>query len=722
MTGPIAKLGGATCLGSSAVVWASRDGVNPVTAEVDLAPDEAKGLLEGRATPQTLTLGDGSVSAAFFPVYVVGPRPSSNPNLRRVLIADRRWWWPYRLVFRAGYNVRRRVGYERIKTPDAQEIQPVAEDIWYAPWSTKDGDGKRPWTATEILRDVLEFVMEKEPGGKKTIKFEGGFGGKLDELPVENLTLADTGERAIAKVLQALPQIGIRVDPDGTVVVYSRVTGLETGQVAAAGAESVGRGHVEMISHHRERPSMVRVFFTREVEVRFDFKEDESRTVQTDERYTDNVLPVPDYELSLDGGEPVAQGTWISFPEAFDAWGGLPFHGGGTQALNFAWLRRAMVPFVDFWTTTGLQGSKDPDADWVARLSAMQQHYRQTYRINRRWMDRLHSIRGERVTIVHPETGTRSPAMAYSDYCRLGGQRAIMVSGKKAAYAMNVARGFTNAQAIPDDAQVAPARVRVADSDQGILHLDFLNDVVRMWEMTLPGLMEINGTSDPGPTPDIRNADLKPIAFDMMPTDAQGSIPQLASTYLMSVILTCLAGSPNDARQLHAIDVSPQDVSNMLPAAMAKGLGSANGPVMEIHIAPTPETTARVEWRDDKKSEIERLFGIGGGQKDEPVDLTAITVNAGRPDAPLDAIAHAAAASVYASYADRMEGSKTVRMAPSARLSGWLAEVVWEVTTSGEVQTRLILRGERPSVDLHSLMPPSVRALVTRQAQPGGAG
>ena len=65
----------------------------------------------------------------------------------------------------------------------------------------------------------------------------------------------------------------VRVDADGSVVAYSRLTGREIPLLLNAGPESVDQGHVQLIQHARERPASITVLFSREIEIRFDAEE-----------------------------------------------------------------------------------------------------------------------------------------------------------------------------------------------------------------------------------------------------------------------------------------------------------------------------------------------------------------------------------------------------------------------------------------------------------------
>lgn len=714
-------LGGVPCLASAGAGWALRPGVASPQRTFDLQPSDAENLLRGGPQPIALEFSGDAPYLKIGGLYAIHESPADVPDISRVVVVDLRFWWSYQSITRR-YNVRRRVGNRRLADPGTPELQPVVDAVWYAPWSTKEG---KPWTARQILEDVLKEAMRAVPGG------DSGAVDIAPEItdgqPIENLELDETADQAIARVLAYLPRAEITITPAGRVRVYLRGDGSEETTVDGLGPESVGGGHVEFVRMANVRPRAVHVLFTREIETRFDFRElastSSTQALGDDERYMQNVLPVPDWTLALPSGATVAQGTWVSIEEALLAWGAAPVFG----AINFADLRRLFSPFMDAWAPLQLAGDSDPDQDWSARLAALQQHWRRTYRINRRWMDRILSLRPWRVATIDPVTGTRGPAVAYGDYCYLATMRSMIADaqGKRdLSYAMNV-QGWPAGGRLTSDAKPAPARVTILDHDQGIIHLDYLADPVRMFQSPLPGQIELEGDNtapgvrpaNPGPTADPTNK-RRPIAFGAI---ADGmAAPLLTGQHAVAVILSAVPASPNDDRQFTRLvrRADSPEVRELLPGAAAAGLADARGPILEVRVGAGLET-ARVAWNDDLAPLIEAAFGVNG----EPsgVDLNSLTINksADAGGGSLDEIATAVAARVYAGFCDRHEGSKTAQMNPGARVGGNVAEILHEVSRDGAWETRATMSGTVPSLNLFSLLPDSTRRFVLRLADPG---
>lgn len=720
-----ATVGGVPCLASSPVKWSFRDGVEAATGIFDFAPSDVEKLL-GMTYVDLLIEGERK-SIHVQGLSVVSEVSSGNPNIRRVMLADQRWWWRYKHVLRS-FNIRRLIGVKRLTDPQTLEIQPVVDDVTFAKWSLYPReDGSRKWLASEVVADVLAAVL---PSGFSVPCAEG-----FDEQPIENLELDDSGDAAVARVLSYLPGAAITVGADGQARIYSRLSGADQMLVARAGDEIEGGGHIQYISRRHIRPSAINVLFTVEYEVRFDFEELESKTGSIaeadEERIIDNVLPAPDFQTTLSSGETVAQGTWLSFPVALSAWGEAPYLGD----IDFEDIQRAMVPFIDLWSTVRLAGQfapVDEPADWASRVASIQQHYRQTFRIRREWMDRIKHLRAYRVALLDVETGTRGPAVAYADFAYMSTVRSLWAEANSNAdlsYATNVLRyprgdgGKIGRRDAP-----CPARVSVIDEDEGVLRLDYIGDPFGVHTTVLPSLVELEGTGhtdgtpdDAGPTADFASARCGgSIAYNAI--SESGAYPKLSASHKVAVILTAIPGAPNSNEQLFGIRVTPSEISGMLPPAAALGIADSNGPEMTIRI-PASVETARVPWLDDDSEKIETAFGVRTGPRPDLSDMI-INIDAGgfsaEGGAAINSIARAAAARIYAAMADRPEGGATFDLDPSVELGGWMEDVTHDLGVDGKTFTLVALpQGETPEFSMLSLLPAGVRATVLKLARPG---
>jgi len=727
--GVVATLDGKPLLSSTPVRWEIRAGVKSYEAEFDLRPADAEALLAGDLRPVTLLLTDGrGREVKIEKLYVIARAPAANEHLARVVVVDGRWWWDHAHVERY-FNVRRSVGTKRQRAPNTPpELQPLTPEVAYAPFSLKQ---RRPWTAREIVENVLAKALRPESdatGETRQWVIDPDVGKLLDDLPVEDLELSDPAGVALRRVLAYMPEAEVVVEASGRVRVYSRASGAEKDLLRDAGAESVGKGHVELISNARLRPRKIHVLFTREHELRFDFSETDTETFSVDERYMQNVLAVPDYQLTV-AGRTLAQGTWLDFPSALNAWGAPPHF--SILSSAGAWLgaiRRAMVPFLDLWAGIGLAGAKDPRSDWMGRLGAIQAHYRQTFRISPRWMARIWQLKASKVATIDPTTGTRAPALAYADYSRVGSQRSLRTRGGAGIAFMNVVSSPTSSLTEPAGPP-APFDVVIADHDQGIVHLAMKPDVVKIYETTLPSMVVLGeggvpGTLplDSGPTDDIDDVS-RPIAFNAL--GDTHAIPQLTPNHRVAVILTASPAGNNsqDANHLQRLTVTPEDVAGILPPALRAGILDSRGPEMEIRVGATIET-ARVAWMLSRAQDIDAAFGVGEvGDPALGADIDDLIVNLEgdvEGGASLKAITHAVAARTWAALTDRHQGSKTVRLFPLGQPTGSAGTVAHQIDPSGAAETEIALPERLPSIDVFSLLPESTRRLVLRLVQSPG--
>ena len=183
-----------------------------------------------------------------------------------------------------------------------------------------------------------------------------------------------------------------------------------------------------------------------------------------------------------------------------------------------------------------------------------------------------------------------------------------------------------------------------------------------------------------------------------------------------------MPASPNDKRQLHRVEIKPQDVAGILPEAARAGLNDALGPPREIFIGPTIET-ARIRWLDERAADIERIFGAREG---EP-NLQGLVVNEEADAfgaASINRIARAAAAQVYAQAGDRIEGTMSGLINPNVRVGGRIKEVDVVMDTNGKATCDLELPPLEIKPSLFAFLDESQRKILHKlpQAPAGPTG
>ena len=209
------------------------------------------------------------------------------------------------------------------------------------------------------------------------------------------------------------------------------------------------------------------------------------------------MIQVPDFQATI-SSQTVPQGAWVTLDSYLDylATQSPPGIGTLSKADWYRILREASLPFNDLWAALELTGSIDPDNDWAARVSALQQHYRRTYRLPKRWVDRALLISAHRTSTNTVAGGVREKSPAWADYSVLASQRffekQIRSGDSDAIFAVNVdgyPDGDNNGSGVPplDSAtKPGPIGVAVLDQDQGIIQFDYRVDVHKVFDQVLP--------------------------------------------------------------------------------------------------------------------------------------------------------------------------------------------------------------------------------------------
>jgi hypothetical protein len=704
---PKATLGGLTLIASRPVTWTVSSGVFPNSEIFDVMPGDADKLL-GKVSPVKLEI-EGGISVSN--LWVIGEAPSSSSNVRCLIVADRRWMWPYAHVYRR-FNMRKRVGVKRLIIPGTPlQIQEIGDDIKFHAWSLNNGT---KWNAKDAIKSVFDEVLNFDLGGSTGVQNNTDF---LNSLPIENVIIDDNGDAAIERILGYCPGLKVWVNINGNIVVDSEnnLSGV-MGQAAAINPEIVGGGHIVVTNNAMRRPRKISVLFSREHELRFDFHELQSSQMTTalaaDAREATNVLPSPDYKITINGND-LCQGTWIDIPSAFNAWGAPTPEMGN---LDYDWVMKALIPFNGMFAVVQGWAELNTKVDWTARLAALSQHFRRTYRISPRWMSKISTIKADRISTLDPTSGIRSPAIAFCDYVSFYTQR-LWADNKRGdnpknlEYARNYT-GYPTNTVIDDTCQPAPAEVSVIDPDLGIINANFICDPLRLSDLILPGNML--ATSIPSAQLDRNNGKYVPITLDSV-IDGCDKIqkPSLKTTFDIAFILTATPSAPNDTSQLYNIDVMPGEISKEVP-----NLGACLGPPMQIRISPVVET-ARFAWSDVPAdvTAIEQSFGIGT-DKPSMDGIRALCINSSSDKnnaASLESIARAAAAQVYATLIDHPVGTATGIMNGAMVPIGWIKAVIHELTMTGEMVTHLAIPDKIPEMSIYRYMDAGTRALIMHE-------
>lgn len=670
------------------VGWKFTSGVEPYQRRFWVSKANAKKLAEV-VGDVTLTIEpDGKPPLVVQKLSILAIEPTNSPYWSQLLVSDRRWLWPYEYVIRT-YNLPRRTSdFRRLAQEGvAVQVQQVLQEISYARWTLypRSKPASR-WTSRQVLDDVLEAVC-----GKGAYKITGA----PRDTTVIGAHFDEDGTSAVSRALAMNPGSNIRLDQDGTAIVYDELNGAER-DVVKKGSVFVGSPLASFVDLRRRRPRAVWVLFDREVELKFEAEAEGTRNkIPNNLRELEMVLPIPNVSLVVNGVTK-ATGTW----ERFDDWLGAL---GSPPATNLARLSHStiqqlfLVPsFLDYYARPN--GVHAPNVEWANNVGAVLRHYRQTYRINKVWMDMFRAVYTDRVGILDPTRGTRARAQVFTDYGVISSvSGAIKRASEGDTAVMWNVPGY--ASAISSAKASAPCEVGLEDGDAGVLRLEYRVDAYGDTAKIVP--CSVVGTGGTIPSFDLRKAQQ---GRGEQFSTAYG---QLKSTHQLAIILTVTPGAPNDERTCHREVVLAREAERVLGIK----LGQSDGPVFTIRVAAS-KMTALHEWTDDKGSggAIDEAFGI------TPRGPEEAQLRLGDPSNKnvVRDVALAAAAALYSTFVDRIEGQHVTTFNPQTDPDGRAQSVEHKLAPNGVASTTVSFPTFVHGVDILSLLPGSVRDMILR--------
>lgn len=540
----------------------------PMTLEVTYPPDPSRNVkLEG--------------------LYLIGVGPGDRLNTRVLQLADRRWLAP-RTVVRRRYNLRRDSGNRRLVGAELVERTPIqlgvsVADPTFRLDTLKDG---RPWTAREVLEDVLEEVF-----GPGAWEIPSDVIGLSDD--AEAIDLWDRGDEALARVAALLPGVEFFVDYDGRVKVGNVYDGTEVKLLEDQGDPNAGDWKV--LDRSTIIPQDFAVSFMAETELRFDFDEDaQSGSTGTQVReevgretlQLENVIRNPLLRLVLaDGttstiGEFLPVQTWLDAVNLLVAEDGL-----GRAPITQAQLRRVWLGDWSGWMTTYLTSATSGAVrlKWQALFAELRSHWRRTFRVLPAWRDKLEGLTALRAAIVDNENGERAPATVHAQWIMRISQLGLE---KRFDARQNLVHDDYAADL--SESQVSPFNAVVLSRDQGLIQLVPRTDEEGVAQGYTLGQVDEQLL----PSGDIRDAAV-----------IWGHAP-LSAGFKVAVILSALRANPNGIEACHQEVVTLADAAERLGVAVPK----ASGPRYELRGF---EDRARFAWRDSDAEAIREAYYSG---------------------------------------------------------------------------------------------------------------
>lgn len=691
---PPAYLNNVPLIVSGDLGWQLTTGVLPHSQTFEVHPKHLQQLLLSGIGETELRI-EGAHPLTVEKLTVLREEPGEDPHVRRVLVADRRWLWPY-VLYSKSFNVRRATGRKRLYG-ERLEVVNTTDDQDYVEFSLKPPTFTDAWKATEVLRDILERLV----GQQFTIDPQLAH----RSIPVENLKLRDRGPRALERILDYFSVAGLYIDYDGFVVVYDRTTDQDKDLVDEGRYPRMqGGGWVREIDLSRLRGREVKVYLERLIEVRFDFDEGAPLPIfKRDRRVLQNVFRYPDYNLALFNGIKAEVNSWQDAEDCLDTWANDPTFPMTNHAGEKISLDKTLSLFPSHILQTAFVKGLIPATDEVQqrRVRAIMQHFRQTFRVRHEYMSRLEQIIAERAAVADYENRAHAPSPAYVDYCvrptrrrlveaSLGQQDRILLAGNVTGYAEKLV-----------DARVSPFEVQLVDPHLGVIHLAYRHVPYTGIDEVLPSKIES--------IPVATVAERVILTFEFT---------KLTSTHKLSTILSCVPGTPNDNRRFHEVRVTPQQVEQ----AYGIQLGACFGPTQEIFAG---EELARFAWVDELESQIEEAIFEGAqlGQftveqevpqqgTTVPRNPSTILVSSFLNEEDVNALALAQAAAYYFQLQDRFEGQYETALRRDFRPVGNVTSIEHQLTDKGGPVTRVVFPPARPPIDVFGLLPADVRARI----------
>lgn len=639
-------------------------------------------------------------------VVVVGEQATGDPKTRAVTLSDVRWYWPNN-HFRGAFNVRQPTGSRKLLAVDGTptQVAAVADEIKFAPFSIRAES--KAYTSDEIVAKVLDEIA--------------GYGNwenkarRRTQHP-NDVELDDPGHIALARALSLVGGVDVFVDRSGKVVVFDRILGTEKQTVEKHFPYALlNDGHLQWVRMNHIAPKKIVGLYSREMEVRFDFKENSPDSTAEDIRDTpglENVTQITDQSLSISRYGVTSteiQGSWVEVNSWFTAISSIsPSPPTTTGPLTRAKVQDCFLgPLLPLMYVSGFTGVS-PNMIWAGRVESILKNYRQTFRIDSRWLSRIlpGSLRPVRAALLDGPTGTRQPSPVYMDYCQIPTYRLLAQQRADGKLAWNIHAlppdagqdvGTTKTYTDPVDlssCRPAPALVRMIDPRVGIFRIEMRLDNFDRAAQFVPSLLQELPTTDPE----------KVATLDALMTLDQA---KLVRNHRMVVIMSCVPAGPNSDASLHRVEVSFDEALRALgaEAVTAQGGSRPEGRPLERRIYPVT-LTARFAWSDEKRNEI-----LGAFEEAKPFPTSLIPVN----EAELKDHARSVAATAIAGMLDHYEGTASINGFPQIVPVGSIHTISVAFDGGGRAMTTVSAEPRPAALSPEHFMLDSTRRVIRRE-------
>jgi len=767
-----ATIGGVTLAGNTAITWKLTTGTTPYRTVMMVHKDDWRKLKSklGQSVDIKVEPAHGK-PINIRGVYILHEVASDSPHRVAFVVADRRWKFAYTMVSR-DMNITKRSGDKnRFYDGNLPIENAITFDQFTFKWySLRNGMWK--WEAEEAVEHILHLLTD-----------DGGNRFTIESFPVEreftlqNVTLRDQGDVALARLLSFIPGAEIYVDIDGLVRLINASDYDETKRHWKQLPDPTYDGDkVVEIDRKAIRPSKAKVYFTRQIESLFEYADDWSKVTEGEtgeeggagtglyedldpnEPWLMNVIPTVDYLTTIiDRYEPpaepggawtlvttaVGKGTWIPSDtfvksmnlEDMKPEGSLPWN---WETIKRHWFKGDLEGVLAGAASRGVP-DLDTNADWAARVQAFRQHFRQTYQINPRYMDRIRTFEATRVGPWDPISGAVAHAPVWGEICIIPSVKGQRTASRRDRERQGV---WKNVLHIPEDYDGSkiditsktsgPGRIEIIDRDLGIFRVNWLRNPYGTVDSILPCTVVNDEGEHVVPTRALRDQKTKTVAPGAVTESGTNGI-FLSDTMNLKTILSIVPAAPNNEGQFHEVELKPSDINERFQKELK--IEGGDGPELQIFISPG-ESLCRLQWGttnsndEQSKKQVQDLLGL---EFDDPTTNTppiaegkynGLTFTNDKNE--VAEVARAAAAEQFAAYADQIQG-RHASSAPEKTgggagaggksplvLRGNVSDVTLQIGAfpSGKVSHVSTFPGLPKPISRFALMPDSVRRFV----------
>lgn len=714
---------------SSAVSWRLVSGTAPYQTEMSVHKSDWPQLSSQIGQPVRLRFEDArGQRTEFSDVYILNRLPSKGPNLVSFVVSDKRWLWPYKLIVR-DYNIPRRTGDRTAKNNVPVENTVTFDEYEYRKSSLKKGVR---WSAEDAVRDVLtlleqrRFVIDSFPI-KATTANEG-------RISVQNLVLRDQGDAALSKVLQMIPGAEVYVGADGVVRVFDgadldavdKFAQTELPPLTWEGQK------IAYIDRAQIRPSEIHLYYQREVEALFDFSDDYSGGTSAspgrDTPFIENVIPTTDPVTTLTEYDPetnqsrertVPAGTWVEVSKWLEA---MNAQRTGAWEWKFDpiaahWVIGDLEGVLGGTTQQGQNLDTLAEANVMARIEALKQHFRQSFRINRRYMERVRDMQPVRVAVLDPITGARAPACAWSQGCIIPTTKGFTVSSPGHPPASGMYRNvdhYSQGLSQTIDGAPSPMRVEIEDKDIGVFSLRWVESPYGTVSSYIPCNLKTEIGTLASPWRDLADQDTKPMGVGMKVEGTMTGIT-LANKLSCKAMVTIVPASPNNQRQYLRKIIKPEDISKLYRKEFR--IQNGKGPVYSVFVPPA-ELTARYALANEQAAStgIAQLLGLSQEDLEQAgidgEEIPGYLLINGKNE--IRDHAASMAAEIFAQFADSTMGTSVTVVPKKLKLVGNIASagITAAPAPSGKCLAVHEFSGAQRAISRIALLPDAVRNLI----------